>query len=159
MRKYINLVESLDEIIPDEHPRYNTLAKQLAAVSQDGYIIEYIKNPCEQVQIAAVRRHGLSIQFIPNPSERVQLEAVEENMFAFKQILDKGIVPSIAVQRAAVLNSPKWALYHMIDYNIPISKMIQWIAAKRLKELKKEKTILFLSKLDPDVQNFLRIKS
>ena len=52
------------------------------------------------------------------------------------------------------------ALYYMIDFNIPISKMIQWIAAKRIKEINIDidDDELFKYKfnyLDPDVQDYL----
>ena len=139
MRKYINLVESIesgDDIIPGERTEYNTLAKQLAAVRLDGWAIKHIKKPSEEVQLAAVREKGWAIVYT----------------------LHNGIAPSIPVQRAAVLNHPIGALEEMIKYNLPISKMIQWTAAKRIKErnlvdnLHKD----VLNKLDPDVQNFLR---
>ena len=156
MRRYINLVESVNDIIPGELPGYNTLAKQLSAVNQDGneiYNIEnsservqlaavhqdrraiaYIKNPSEVVQLAAVSNNGYIIQYIRNPSENVQLAAVKDIGSAICYILAKGIVPSISVQRAAIIENPVSALRHMINYNFPISKMIQWTAAKRIKE-------------------------
>jgi hypothetical protein len=58
---------------------------QLEAVKQDGYAIQYIKNPSEQVQLEAIKQNGYAIQFIKNPiyyiknpSEQVQLEAVKQ---------------------------------------------------------------------------------
>ena len=127
-------MNNLHDIIPEENPEYDTLNKQLAAVQVN----------------------GRAIQLINNPSEEVQLAAVEQNGYVIYWILKKGIVPSIAVQRAAVLSDPTQALYYMIEYNIPISKMIQWTAAKRIKEL--DLVVIhknILDKLDPDVQEYL----
>ena len=105
-------MNNLNDIIPGERPEYNTLAKQLKIVKQDGY----------------------NIQFIRNPSEDVQLAAVQENGRAIYDIIDKGITPSIAVQRVAILNHPTGALEEMLFNDFPISKMIQWTAAKIIKE-------------------------
>ena len=186
MRHWINLIEStnLDNIIPGELPGYNTLANQLkavqkngsaiqlisnpseevrlAAVKKDGNAIFFIKNPSEEVRLAAVKKDGQSIKYISKPSEQVQLEAVQNNGGAIYYMMKKRIVPSIAVQRAAVLQSPVIALASMIGYDFPISKMIQWIAAKRIKELKKVKKIVIPSVvrngLAPDVQKYLKSK-
>ncbi|HRN71455.1 MAG TPA: DUF4116 domain-containing protein [Candidatus Woesebacteria bacterium] len=48
---------------------------QLEAVKQNGYVIRYIKNPSEKLQLEAVKQDGLAIKFIKNPSKKVQLEA------------------------------------------------------------------------------------
>ena len=156
IRKYINLIESDDDIILGELPEYNTLVKQLKAVRYNPKDIQYMVNPSEQVQLTAVRQDGFVIKYIPNPSEEVQLVSVQKNGLAIKFILAKGIVPSIAVQRAAVLQNPFWALYYMIDHKLPISKMIQWTAAKRIKELGWKVSKDLSDKLDPDVQDYLR---
>ena len=50
---------------------------QLAAVNEDGYAIEYIQNPSEELQLAAVSKYGSSIRYIQNPSERVKKLARE----------------------------------------------------------------------------------
>ena len=121
MRKYINLVESMDDIIPGERPKYNTLAKQLAAVQKYGDAIQYIKDPSEVVQLASVSQYGYAIKFIDNPSEEVQLAAVQKNRFAIKYIPN----PSINVQLEAVKqhgrdhpNNPGHQLHpHPDDFN------------------------------------------
>ena len=166
-----------DDIIPGEDPKYNTEVKQLAAVRQDATTIRYIKNPTEHVQLAAIRKYGYAIRYIENPSEEVQIFAIQRYGYAISHIknpseelqlaavrfngryiyyiLEKGIVPSIDVQKAAVLNNPVWALRYMVDYNIPISKMIQWTAAKRLVELGLT-SIDYSKLLDTDVQNWIK---
>ena len=139
MRHFIDIVESEDDIIPDELPEYNTEAKQLEAVRQNPYTIRHIENPSEPVQLAAVKANGCAIRWI----------------------LKNGIVPSITVQRAAVIEDPLGASCHMIDHKLPISKMIQWTAAKRIKELNLTDEFcefyeVVLDKLDPDVQEYLK---
>ena len=137
MRKYINLIESIesaDDIIPGEDPAYDTLAKQLDAVQRWPMDFQQIKNPSEQVQLAAVQQYGWAINYI----------------------LDKGITPSIPVQKDAVLQNPVWALKGMIKHNFLISKMVQWTAAKRIKEQNLRIDEYVLDKLDPDVQKYLR---
>ena len=123
-----------DNIIPNERPEYNTLAKQLKTVKENGNSIAYINNPCELVQLAAVRFNGNIIY----------------------HIFDKGITPSIPVQRDAVMKEPVSALYHMVNRNFPISKVIQWTAAKQIKERNLKISRVTLVKLDPDVQEYLR---
>jgi len=71
---------------------------QLEAVRKNGYAIEYIKNPSEEMQLEAVRKNGYAIDYIKNPSEKVQLEAVRENGCAIKYIKN----PSEKVQLEAV---------------------------------------------------------
>ena len=56
-----------------------TEEEKLEVIKQDGYSIQYIKNPSEKVQLEAVKQDGHSIKYIKNPSESVQLEAVKKN--------------------------------------------------------------------------------
>jgi hypothetical protein len=76
--------------------------KQLAAVKCNGFAIEHIKNPSEEVKLAAVKRNGLAIKFIENPSEEIQLAAVNTNENSVKFIEN----PSEEVQLAAIRKSP-----------------------------------------------------
>ena len=55
----------------NHNPKYNTKEKQLAAVKQNGYNIQYIPNPDKDVQLIAVKQDGKSIQHIPNPDKDV----------------------------------------------------------------------------------------
>ena len=66
--------------------RYSTEKEKLAAVKEDGFAIQYIKNPSEKVQLAAVKRNRLAIRYIKNPSEEVQLEAVKQDGDALQYI-------------------------------------------------------------------------
>ena len=51
--------------------KYKTLEAQLEAVKQNGFAIEYIHNPSEDVQLEAVKKDGRAIKYIHNPSEEV----------------------------------------------------------------------------------------
>lgn len=108
-------VSEMEKIqILQKHPRWYefvhkpTEALQLAAVSQRGMMIQFMKkqNPSKAVQMAAVRRNGLVIIDIPKPSEAVQMAAVKQNPGSIFRILGKQIIPSEAVQIAAVSADP-----------------------------------------------------
>jgi hypothetical protein len=81
---------------------------QLAAIQKDGMVIQYIENPSEAVQLAAVQQNGYAIQYIENPSEAVQLAAVQQNGYAIQYIEN----PSEAVQLAAV-KQYVWAIQYI----------------------------------------------
>ena len=72
--------------------------KWLTAVQQNGFAIEYIKNPSEEVQMAAVQETGFAIQYIKNPSEEVQMAAVKQDGRTIEYIKN----PSDAMKMAAV---------------------------------------------------------
>lgn len=74
----------------------------LTAVRNRPDSISLIDDPPFVVQMAAVRRNGLVIIGIPNPSEAVQMAAVKQNPGSIFRILGKQIIPSEAVQIAAV---------------------------------------------------------
>ena len=59
---------------------------QLAAVKQDGTVIEYIDNPSPEVQMAAVNQDGWAMRYIDNPSPEVQLAAVKQDGWAIWRI-------------------------------------------------------------------------
>ena len=80
-----------------------TQEEQIAAVTQNGYAIEYISSPSEAVQLAAVTKNGYAIHFIEKPSEAVQMVAVTQDGHAIEYIEN----PSEAVQIAAL----KWGVY------------------------------------------------
>lgn len=62
---------------------------QLEKVKQDGYSIQYMKNPSENVKLAAVEDDGCSIQFIDFPSKEIQLVAVRETQMLFNLSLNQ----------------------------------------------------------------------
>ena len=44
---------------------------ELAAVKQEGWAIQFIKNPSEELQLEAVKQGGFNILYIENPTELV----------------------------------------------------------------------------------------
>lgn len=53
---------------------------QLKSVRQDGTLIDYIKNPSEEVQLEAVKQYPCSLYYIKHkhPSEKVKLELIKK---------------------------------------------------------------------------------
>ena len=89
----------LSECIPIcEMKEWEDLNIQLEAVEENGYAIQFISNPSEQVQLEAVKQNGYAIYNIKNPSEQVQLEAVKQNGCAIAYIK----TPSEQIQLEAV---------------------------------------------------------
>ena len=119
MRKYINLVESSNDIIPGELPEYNTEVKQLMAVRLDGVDIQFIKNPSETVQLRAVSQNAFAILYIPNPSERVKIKAVKEDGYAIELIRN----PSEHVQLEAIRRN-----CYAIEFINDPNEHVQWEA-------------------------------
>ena len=74
---------------------------KLAAVKQDGYAIQHIKDSSDEMKLAAVKQSGFAIQFIKNPSEEMKFAAVKQDGFAIKYIEN----PSVDVKLAAVKQS------------------------------------------------------
>jgi len=64
--------------------------KDLAAVSQNGYALEYVKNKTPEICLAAVNQNGLALQFVKNQTPELCLAAVNQNGNALKYI-DKSI--------------------------------------------------------------------
>ena len=89
--KYINNMMKYSREIVGEHA-------QLEAVKRNGYAIQYIHNPSEEIQLEAVKSRGGAIQYIHNPSEAVQREAVKQDGYAIRYIHN----PSTKVKIEAV---------------------------------------------------------
>ena len=71
---------------------------QIAAVKQNGWAIDFIKNPSPEVQMAAVKQNGEAIRCIENPSPEVQMAAVNQDGEAIIHIKN----PSPEMQLVAV---------------------------------------------------------
>ena len=59
--------------------------EQIELVTNYGWNIKYIKEPCYEVQLAAVNNNGLNIQYIKTPWYEVQLAAIQEKTNKLKQ--------------------------------------------------------------------------
>jgi len=69
---------------------------QLAAVNQNGYIIDYIKNPSIGVQLAAVNQNGFAISKIPHPTPLIQSAACRQNYYSINYINPRSCIdPSL----------------------------------------------------------------
>ena len=55
-------------------------------VQRNGFVIQYIKEPSEEVQRLAVQQNGFVIKYIKEPSEEVRRLAVQQNGHAIKYI-------------------------------------------------------------------------
>ena len=113
------IAEKNNSLILNQHPSEKV---QLAAVTKDGWAIEYITNPSEKVQLAAVNQNGCAIKCITNPSEKVQLAAVNQNGWAIEYITN----PSEKVQLAAVTRNS-----YAIKYITNPSEKVQLAAVTR----------------------------
>ena len=54
-------------------------SEQLDIVEKNGWAIQYIENPSEEVKLAAVKENGCAIKYIKNPSEAVKLAAINKH--------------------------------------------------------------------------------
>ena len=71
---------------------------QRLAVQQNGLAVQYIKEPLEEVRRLAVQRNGYAIQYLKEPSEEECRLAVQQNGYALQYIKE----PSEEVRRLAV---------------------------------------------------------
>lgn len=82
----------------------------MAAVRENGFELQWIEDPDEELQLAAVAQNGSAILCIENPSEAVQIAAVTQSHDAIRRIKD----PSDAVKLAAVTSNGE-AIFYMDD--------------------------------------------
>ena len=76
---------------------------QLVAVRKDGYELQSIKDPSEDVILEAIKENGCSIRFVKNPSEKLQIAAINKSSDSI-QCIEK---PSEKVQLLAVRKKRK----------------------------------------------------
>jgi ribosomal protein L24E len=118
---YDKLQPIMHKISP--HIMWNTdPSDQLAAVKQNGDLLEFIKNPSEEIQIAALKNAPHAFKYIKNPSEEVQLIAVKHTGYAIQSIEN----PSEAVKLAAVQETG-----HAIQYIENPSEAVKLAAVQR----------------------------
>ena len=56
--------------------------KDLAAVKQNGYALQYIKDQTEEMCLAAVKEDGYALKFVKEQTEEMCLAAVKQNGYA-----------------------------------------------------------------------------
>ncbi len=91
---------------------------RLVIRKEDGYAIQHIANPNEELQRLAVQQNGGAIQFINNPSEKIQLEAIKKSPWVIKFIDN----PSEKLQKLAI----KKSVLNLADIKNPSDKVIKW---------------------------------
>lgn len=60
--------------------------EQLDELEEDGTVIQYIKNPTEEMKVLAVKETIQAMNYIDDPSEEVQLEAIKKDPRILKNI-------------------------------------------------------------------------
>ena len=66
----LQIIKTYPELI--EYVKEPTEEVQLVAVCKNGYLIEHINNPSEDIQFSAVNQNGKAIKFLSNPSEELK---------------------------------------------------------------------------------------
>jgi len=59
----------------------------LKAVKENGWSVQFIKNPSEEMQLLAVKQYAYSIRYIKNPSEELQKLAIKQSKYDIKVIM------------------------------------------------------------------------
>lgn len=94
--KYISLIGSKNgkQTFPDDIV--------LAAITRSDSVLQWVKNPSEQIQLASVEDNPADIRFIDNPTEKVQLAVVNKDGAYLVYITD----PTDAVMLAGITHTP-----------------------------------------------------
>jgi hypothetical protein len=126
----LKVKENPDAISDIDNP---SEAVQLAAVKQDGRVIEYIIDkgitPSVEVQLQAIKMYGANavMNGIKAPSEAVQIAAINQDIHLLKKIRN----PSEKVQLFAVTKSSDALGTLIIRLGITPSEKVQLEAVKR----------------------------
>lgn len=86
----------------------------LDIIKENGFVIQYITDPSEEIQLAALEQNYDSIRYITNPTINAQLFAVSNNGYLLQYISN----PTDEVQLAAVMNSPFIVNCYKISDNV-----------------------------------------
>ena len=73
------VLNTIQEVLSFENKLKDNINFQLEAVRQNGYSIQYIKDPYLEVQLEAVKRNEYSIQYIKDPCIEVQQMALNNS--------------------------------------------------------------------------------
>ena len=145
IRKYINLLEGIFG---------NNLKTGNKQTNKDFY-----KDP-EHISHIPVPNPSKNITHNQSPFGNIKQQMdlkgdSDKNSIYYKIKIGEKV--SIEDQKAAISKDPVVFLMAVIEYNYPISKMIQWTAAKRVKELGLSSHLgeEYLDHLDPSVRDYL----
>jgi len=76
----------------------------LAAVKENGYVLQFVKNQTPEIYLEAVKKDGYALQFVKNQTPEICLAAIKKDGYALQFV--KKQTPEL--------------LRNMIDNNIPI---------------------------------------
>jgi hypothetical protein len=118
---------------------------QWAACKKDPAAIAGIRNPSEQLQLYVISRSGTYIAYllktVRKPSEAVQIAAINQRsstnaMLVFNHIMYRGILPTPAVQMAAVGQDFRKTLELLAKYKINPSEEVKLKVAQEIERRK-----------------------
>lgn len=109
-------------------PELDIIKKQLYAKHP---AIRETENQTDSTELRAVQANPYLIRQIENPSKEVQLVAVNKNGQIIKDIIEKGIVPSLEVQLAAVKNWP-FSINYILANKIEVQPEVKRLILKLL---------------------------
>ena len=64
--------------------------KDLEAVKQDGYALQYVKEQTQEICIEAVKQDGYALQYVKEQTQEICIEAVKQDGYAL-EFVDKSI--------------------------------------------------------------------
>ena len=70
----------------EDFGKFSSREEAIEAIKENGFEIQYVKNPDEELQLMAIEENYFSIRCIPNPTEKVQLKAIENGYWVVKYI-------------------------------------------------------------------------
>ena len=84
-------IEELRELFKVNNTEYQ---KDLAAVQQDAYALQYVKEQTPEICLAAVKRSAYALQYVKEQTPEICLAAVQRDAYALKYISDdiKGLL-------------------------------------------------------------------
>jgi len=87
---------NFDEVVQTyEDVEWINPKKALAAVKQNGYALQYVKDQTEAICLEAVKQNGLTLKYVKDQTEEICLAAVKQNkdatIYINKEIIDSYI--------------------------------------------------------------------
>ena len=101
IKKNPYIIESLEE--SDQTPEIC-----MAAVTQNGLTLQFVKNQTPEICIASVTQNGAALQYVKNQTPEICMAAVTQNGFALKHVEDQTLEICIAA-----VNQDGWALQYV----------------------------------------------
>ena len=135
--------------------------KDLEAVKQNGFALEYVLNQTPEICLVAVKQYGFALEYVLNQTHEICLEAVKQNGYALRYV--KNQKPEICIE---AVKQKGHALEYVLDEKLKNSLGFQSkdIFPYRLTLIFKTKTIYIGCKkyslddlLNADLEEFSQI--